>query len=139
PASMEVAFRFWACSTLFSPFCAWSQPGRIGLRSVPPCMEGSKIAGSSSNSGMIYPHRFGCRSRGYARLRLREKLAQCGHEIEGLWDPDTLRHAVSIFGDECRPTLTMQPARRAAIGACSCFAQTALLALDDHSGGEKAD
>src|SRR5215467_4324789 len=88
---------------------------------------------------MVYLHRFGCRSRSYARLRLREELAQRGHKIEGLRDPDTLGHVVTILRYECRPTLTMQPARRAAIGACSCFAKAALLAFDDHIGGEKAD
>ena len=60
-------------------------------------------------------------------------------EIEALRDRDALRHAVSVLGDECRPALEMQPARRAAVGARARFAEAALFALDDDVGGEKAD
>src|SRR5262249_8222302 len=106
-----------ACSTLFSIIWAWYQPGGKGSKSrVPSCAEGSKVSGSSSNSDMACLLCFGCHSSSRARLRLREELAQCRCEIETLWNQDALRHVETVLGDECRPTLTMQPARRAAIG-----------------------
>src|SRR5262249_16776953 len=106
-----------ACSTLFSTICAWYQPGGKGSKScVPSCVEGSKVSGSSSNSNKFLLHCLGNRSSGYARLRLREELAQRGHEVEVLRDSDALGHAVAVLSDECRPTFTMQPACRAPIG-----------------------
>src|SRR5262245_22374502 len=104
-------FLFLACSTLFSIICAEYQSGGKGSKSVPLCVEGSKISGSSSNSDMICLLRLGCHSSDYARLRLREELAQRGHKIELLWDTDALGHAVAVLRNECRPSLAVQPPR----------------------------
>src|SRR5262249_20035753 len=108
-------------------------------RSVPSCVEGSKVSGSSSNSDMICLLCLRCHSSSYARLRLREELAQRGHEIELLWDTDALGHAVAVLRNECRPPLAVQPACRTAISPRSRFAEATLFVLDDDVGGEKAD
>src|SRR5262249_17269588 len=102
--------------------------------------EGSKVSGSSSRLSVIDRlHLFGCRSSDYARLRLREELSQRGHEIELLRDTDALGHVEPVLSDERRPSLTVQPACRAAISTSTGFTEAALLSLNHHVGRQECD
>src|SRR5262249_37938479 len=101
---------------------------------------GSKTYG---NSGSLFMddllHLFGCRSDNLAHLRLWEELAQCRCEIETLWNQDALRHVEPVLGNERRPPLGVQPARRTAVSTSTGFAEAALLGLDHHVGRQKCD
>src|SRR5262249_22376036 len=124
---------------LASTICADCQPGGIGTKSaVPSYCEGSKTSGNSKSliDGL---HVFGCRSDNLAHLRLREELAQCRYEIEGLGDEDAVRHVEAVLGNERRPPLGVQPARRTAVSTSTGFAETALLSLNHHVGRQKCD
>src|SRR5262245_63834538 len=120
--------------------CADCQPGGIGTRSVVPAYcEGSKTSGNSNSLFIADLHLFGCRSDNLAHLRLWEELAQCRCEIEVLGDENALGHVESVLGNERRPPLGVQPARRTTISTSTGFAEAALLSLDHHVGRYKCD
>src|SRR5262249_1940056 len=88
---------------------------------------------------MVCLHLFGCRSDNLVHLRLWEELAQCRCEIEVLGDENALGHVEPVLGNERRPPLGVQPARRTAVSTSTGFAEAALLSLDHHIGRQKCD